>query len=374
VVLVVDDMAANRALLARILARDGHSTVTVSNAAEALERVAAVKPDVVLADVVMPGMNGIELCRALKADPAGRLTPVVLVTSLHGRDERITGIEAGADDFIVKPFDPEELRARVRSLVRLKRSTDDLDSADAVIMSLAMTVEARDPCTQGHCERLARWAVGLGRRLGLNEAQLAALERGGVLHDIGKVAVPDSILLKPGPLTAAEMAQMQQHTLIGDRLCSELRLLQSVRPIVRSHHERLDGSGYPDGLRGPQVPLLAQIISVVDVFDALTTARPYKPAFQPDVAVRELYAEARRGWRDERLVAEFAAFYTETLPTRAVAHGAHAAAGTGESPNGGLLPAGAEALSLCSSISIFPADQRAGAIATPTRLRRASEG
>jgi len=311
IVLVVDDMAANRALLARLLARDGHSTVTVSSAAEALERVTEVKPDVVLADVVMPGMDGIELCRALKADPAGHLTPVILVTSLHGRDERIKGIEAGADDFIVKPFDPEELRARVRSLVRLKRSTDDLDSADAVIMSLAMTVEARDPCTQGHCERLARWAVGLGRRLGLNDSQLAALERGGVLHDIGKVGVSDAILLKPGPLTAAEMVQM--------RLCSELRLLQSVRPIVRSHHERLDGSGYPDGLRGSQVPLLAQIIGVVDVFDALTTARPYKPAFQPDIAVQELYAEVRRGWRDERLVAEFAAFYTETLPSRAVA-------------------------------------------------------
>ena len=139
-----------------------------------------------------------------------------------------------------------------------------------------------------------------------------------MLHDIGKVGVPDAILLKAGPLTAAEMVQMQQHTLIGDRLCSELRLLKSVRPIVRSHHERLDGSGYPDGLRGSQVPLLAQIIGVVDVFDALTTLRPYKPAFAPDIAVQELYAEARRGWRDERLVAEFAAFYTETLPSRAV--------------------------------------------------------
>jgi putative two-component system response regulator len=313
VVLVVDDMAANRALLARVLARDGHATVTVASGPEALDCVGDVKPDVVLADVVMPGMDGIQLCRALKAESSGYLTPVVLVTSLNGREERIRGIDAGADDFIVKPFDPEELRARVRSLVRLKRSTDDLDSADAVIMSLAMTVEARDPCTQGHCERLARWAVGLGTRLGLSDAQLGALKRGAVLHDIGKIAVPDAILLKPGRLTPAEMVQMQQHTIIGDRLCSELRLLQPVRPIVRSHHERLDGSGYPDGLRESQIPLLAQIIGVVDVFDALTTARPYKPALQPDVALQELYLEARRGWRDERLVAEFAALRTETL-------------------------------------------------------------
>ena len=316
VVLVVDDIAANCTLLARLLARDGHRSVTVTDAAAALRSAAEVKPDVVLADVVMPGMNGIELCRALKATPACHLTPVVLVTSLHGRDERIKGIEAGADDFIVKPFDPEELRARVRSLVRLKRSTDDLDSADAVIMSLARTVEARDPYTQGHCERLAQWAVGLGARLGLGGAQLSALERGGVLHDIGKVGVPDAILLKPGPLTATEMVQMQQHTLIGDRLCSELRLLQAVRPIVRSHHERLDGSGYPDGLRGSAVPLLAQIISVVDVFDALTTSRPYKFALSRELAMEKLHEEARFGWRDDQLVTEFGALCDEALLVR----------------------------------------------------------
>ena len=306
-VLVVDDVRANRALLERLLTPEGYIVVTAANGEDALREARRVKPDVVLADVVMPVMDGFELCRAIKADPSGYLTPVVLVTSLHGRSERIRGIEVGADDFIVKPFDAEELRARIRSLVRLKRSTDDLDCADAVILSLAMTVEARDPCTQGHCERLARWAVGLGERVGLGAADLSALDRGGVLHDIGKVGVPDAILLKAGPLTPAEFAQMQQHTVIGDRLCSELRLLQPVRPIVRHHHERLDGSGYPDGLRGSRIPLLAQIISVVDVYDALTTARPYKPALAPDVALAELEAEGRRGWRDVALIAEFAA-------------------------------------------------------------------
>lgn len=313
-VLVVDDLHANRALLERLLAPEGYTVVTAANGEEALTKARRLKPDVVLADVIMPVMDGFELCRAIKADPSGYLTPVVLVTSLHGRSERIRGIEVGADDFIVKPFDPEELRARIRSLVRLKRSTDDLDCADAVILSLAMTVEARDPSTQGHCERLARWAVGLGRRVGLGAADLSALDRGGVLHDIGKVGVPDAILLKAGPLTAAEFAQMQQHTIIGDRLCSELRLLQPVRPIVRHHHERLDGSGYPDGLRGSRVPLLAQIISVVDVYDALTTARPYKAALTPEIALAELEAEARRGWRDPQLVAEFAALYAGKEP------------------------------------------------------------
>ena len=176
VVLVVDDVRANRALLERLLTPEGYIVVTAANGEDALREARRVKPDVVLADVVMPVMDGFELCRAIKADPSGYLTPVVLVTSLHGRSERIRGIEVGADDFIVKPFDAEELRARIRSLVRLKRSTDDLDCADAVILSLAMTVEARDPCTQGHCERLARWAVGLGERVGLGAADLSALD------------------------------------------------------------------------------------------------------------------------------------------------------------------------------------------------------
>jgi putative two-component system response regulator len=310
-------MAAQRELLSRHLARDGHAVVRASSGPEALKLAGECRPDVVLADVVMPGMDGTELCRALKAVPDGYLTPVVLVTSLHGRDERIKGIDAGADDFIVKPVDPEELRARVRSLVRLRRSTADLDSAEAVIMSLAMTVEARDPCTLGHCERIAAWSVRLGTRLGLSGAQINALRRGGVLHDIGKVGIPDAILLKPGRLTASEMEQMRQHTLIGDHLCSGLRLLQAVRPIVRSHHERLDGSGYPDGLRGADVPLLAQIVSIADVFDALTTTRPYKPALSPALAVDQLLAEARLGWRDGALVTEFAAICAGSPPREA---------------------------------------------------------
>jgi putative two-component system response regulator len=236
---------------------------------------------------------------------------VVLVTSLDGSKERIRGIDAGADDFLRKPFDPHELRARVRSLLRLKRYTDDLDSADAVIMSLARTVEARDASTEGHCQRLAVLAVGVGARLGLGAADLGALERGGVLHDVGKIAIPDAILLKPSRLTAAEFERMKQHTIIGDRLCSEFRPLRDVRQIVRHHHERLDGSGYPDGLRGDEVPLLAQIMSVVDVYDALTTTRPYKAALTPARAFEELMAEARRGWRDAALVEQLLGLYGE---------------------------------------------------------------
>lgn len=305
-VLVVDDAPANVALLQHLLTRENYRVVTAVDGVEALAVMQTNPPDLVLTDVVMPRCDGVQLCRAIKANRATRLIPVVLVTSLQGRDDRLRGIEAGADDFLLKPFDPNELRARVRSLLRLKAYTDELDSAEAVIMSLARTVEARDAATEGHCQRLSTLAAELGRRLGLSASDVAALERGGVLHDIGKIGVPDSVLLKPGRLTPEEFELVKQHTILGDELCSSLRFLRRVRPIVRHHHERLDGSGYPDGLAGSAVPLLAQIMSVVDVYDALTTARPYKGALTAARAFEELRLEAQRGWRDPLLVEELA--------------------------------------------------------------------
>ncbi len=231
--------------------------------------------------------------------------PVVLVTGLGEREDRIAGIDAGADDFLTKPVDAQELKARVRSLVRLKRFTDDLDSAESVILSLGLTIEARDASTHGHCERMAAYATALGVHLDLPDDDIAALHRGGYLHDVGKVGVPDGILLKPTRLTPDEMAIMQRHTIIGDALCGDLRLLNKVRPIVRHHHERLDGSGYPDGLRNEAIPLLAQILGIVDVFDALTSERVYRAPMTTEAAAAELEEEARRGWRNPGLVQQF---------------------------------------------------------------------
>lgn len=296
----------NVALLKELLSRDGHTVLTAGDGIEGLAIVERERPELVLSDVIMPGKDGYELCRAIKTNPATRFTPVVLVTSLQGREERLKGINAGADDFLSKPVDPLEVCARVRSLVRLKRYTDELDSAEAVIMSLARTVEARDPCTEGHCQRLSKLGVAMGTRLGLGAEDLSALARGGVLHDLGKIGISDAVLNKPATLTAAEFEQMKQHAVIGDHLCSELRVLQAVRPIVRHHHERLDGSGYPDGLRGSAVPLLAQIVAIVDVYDALTSARPYHEPISSDLALETLRDEAAKGWRDTELVAEFA--------------------------------------------------------------------
>jgi cyclic di-GMP phosphodiesterase len=301
-ILVVDDVAANVRLLDRLLSAQGYTVTTATDGEEALEAVATRLPDLLLMDVRMPRLDGIEACRRLKHDEKTRLIPVVLMTGFSEPEDRIRAIDAGADDLLAKPIDQPELMARVRSLIRLKRYTDDLDSAEAVILSLALTIEARDPYTEGHCQRLARYAVAVGRRAGLPEEDLATLHRGGYLHDIGKIGIPDAILLKRGRLTTEEYEAIKQHPVIGDRLCANLRFLTRVRPIVRHHHERLDGSGYPDGLRGDAIPLVAQITSVVDVYDALTTRRPYKEAWPVATALSELRTQAVSGWRRRDLV------------------------------------------------------------------------
>src|SRR3954464_581777 len=260
---------------------------------------------------MVPRGHGYELCRRLKDQSATRFVPVVIVTSQADRLDRLKGIEAGCDDFLTKPFDSAELHARIQSLVRLKRYTDELESAESVILGLGATIEARDPSTNGHCQRLAHYATRLGTMLGLDEEDLGALERGGFLHDIGKIAVPDSVLLKGGKLDPQESRVMRKHPLVGDSLCAGLRSLYKVRPIVRHHHERLDGTGYPDGLRNGEVPLLAQIIGIVDVFDALTTDRPYRVACRCDEAFEVLSDEAVKGWRDRALVDAFVTVVTQ---------------------------------------------------------------
>jgi len=294
-VLIADDQESIRSLFDRVLSADGHDVVLAPDGASALAAIHRQRPDVVLLDVAMPLVNGLEVCRQLKADPATRLTPVVLVSGQTDLEDRINGIEAGADEYLSKPVHPHELRARVRSLSRVKQLIDALDSAEAAFVALALTIEARDPYTNGHCERLSRLAVQLGRALGIGADDLHALQRGAYLHDIGKVGVPDSILLKPAPLTAEEWTLMRRHPEIGDTLCAPLQSLRTVRPIILGHHERIDGSGYPAGLRGNAVPLLAQIVGIVDVYDALTSKRPYRDALTHDEAVKFVLEETHVG-------------------------------------------------------------------------------
>jgi putative two-component system response regulator len=304
-VLVVDDDPAVGEILSRLLDRDGYEVTVVADGPAVFEVMSHRPPDAILLDVVLPGMSGFEVCRRLKHDPRTLLTPVVLVTGLGQREQRIEGLEAGADDFLTKPVDTQELLVRVRSLVRMKRYTDDLDSAASILMALAVQIEERDGNTQGHCHRMANYATALGRRLGLGAADLQALHRGGFLHDIGMLTLPDSVLNKTGSLEPDEYELMKSHTVLGESLCGALRSLGAVRPIIRWHHERLDGSGYPDRLQGDAIPLLAQIIGIVDVYDAITTQRPYQRAKSIEDAVELLRAQVIRSWRRRDLVEEF---------------------------------------------------------------------
>jgi putative two-component system response regulator len=253
----------------------------------------------------MPPPDGFQVCKQLKQNEETRLIPIIIVTASGELESRVRGIEAGADDFLTKPVHRVELDARVRSLLKLKQFTDELENSETVLISLALAVEAKDPSTHGHCERLADYAVQLGRRLGLSSEQLTALRRAGYLHDLGKIIIPEAILLKRGPLTPEEWEVMRMHPEVGERICQPLRSMRLVLPIIRHHHERWDGSGYPDGLNGETIPLTARILQMVDVFDALVTDRPYRAALSAAEATKVLQEEASQEWYDPKLLTEF---------------------------------------------------------------------
>ncbi len=297
-ILVVDDDSRIRSALARLLRMEGYDVAMEVDGKGALETVPLLRPDLVLLDVVMPGMRGERVCKALKGDPETRLIPILLLTGLMDSEDRVRGLEAGADDFLTKPPDRQELMARVRALLRAKSFTDRLVLAESVVLSLARSIEGKDPYTEGHCERLAHFGSRLARRFGLLPAAVEAVYHGGFLHDIGKVAVPDAILLKAGPLTEDEWRLMKQHPVRGEHICGPLHSFGAVLPIIRNHHEKWDGSGYPDGLREDEIPLTARILQTVDVYDALITARPYKPAVTPQKALATMAEEVGRGWWD----------------------------------------------------------------------------
>jgi len=304
-VLVVDDHRLNAELLREMLGTRGYHATVVSSAADAESQIRRDPPDLILLDVIMPGKTGYELCRELKDDPQTRLIPIVMITGLNAQEDRLKAIEAGADDFLTKPVSPEELFARAKSLLKLKEFTDELETAESVLCTLGLSVEARDPYTEGHCERLARNASDLGRYLGLDDESVIALRRGGYLHDLGKIGVPDEILKKGSNLTPTEWEIMKLHPITGETICRPLKSLRLVLPIIRHHHEHSDGSGYPDGLKDGEIPLLPRILQVVDVYDALRTARPYKPALPHEQAAITMREEADAGLWDEDLVREF---------------------------------------------------------------------
>ncbi len=312
-ILVADDEAGNRGLYSEMLDRAGYGVICAEDGEQALQVVREEPVDMALLDVNMPRRTGFSACLAIKSQPETRLLPVVLVTALTSTEDRIQGIECGADDFLSKPVNQQELLARVQSLLRLKQFTDELENAETILYSLALSIEAKDPYTEGHCDRLSKYSVALAEHLGLSEELRVTLHRAGIIHDIGKIAVPEHVLLKPGRLTDEEWIIMRQHPIVGERICSPLKSFRLVLPVIRHHHEKFDGSGYPDGLKGEQIPLTARILQTVDIYDALTTDRPYRKALQPREALAIMQEEVKRGWWDGAVVNALQALMLDPL-------------------------------------------------------------
>jgi putative two-component system response regulator len=287
-ILVVDDEPSIVDVLTRFLSREGYSVITAANGREALERVRQSPPDLILLDVTMPELDGFIVCQLLKEDKRTALIPITMLTGLDDREHRTRGIEAGADDFLTKPFEQSILRARIRSQLRLKHLTDQLEHTENVIFMLAQAVEAKDAYTEGHLRRLSNYGEQLALACGLSPSDVAAVRYGGVLHDIGKIGVDEAIIRKPGPLTPEEVAQMRRHPEIGAQIISQMRFAREVAPIISAHHEYWDGSGYPHGLSGEQIPLGARIITIVDAYDAMTTDRPYRTALSDAETLKRL--------------------------------------------------------------------------------------
>ncbi len=295
-ILIVDDEPSALKTMGALLFHEGYELRFASNGPEALAKAAELTPDLILLDVMMPDMDGFEVCRHLRATPLLAEVPIIMVTALDDRDSRLRGIEAGADDFVSKPFDRIELRMRIRTITRinhyqqlleersnLQRANAELAQAyDDTLKGWSLALELRDNETQGHSQRVTETTLSLARATGITDNKLVHIRWGALLHDIGKMGIPDSILNKPGPLTNEEWEIMRKHPVYAYELLSPITYLRPALDIPYSHHEKWDGTGYPCGLKGEQIPLAARIFAIVDVWDALCSSRPYRAAWQEE--------------------------------------------------------------------------------------------
>lgn len=304
-ILIVDDLEAHLELMEAIFEKEGYHVVTAHNADEALQFLEKFSPDMAILDVVMPGMNGYELCKMLKEKSGARFFPVILLTSLSELEDKIAGIEAGADDFITKPFKSIELTAKVRSLLKFKKLQEELDHSESVILTLAVALESKDPYTKGHSESVGNLSAEFASFIGLSEKEQNLIKKAGIIHDIGKIGIGDSILHKNGALTKEEIRLIDQHTVIGEKICRPLHSLSAILPTIRHHHERWDGGGFPDRLKGEQIPIMARILSIVDTFDAMVSERPYRVPVSIEKATKKMEEEKNSGQWDPALLEKF---------------------------------------------------------------------
>jgi putative two-component system response regulator len=311
-IFIVDDDAQVRSLLRVLLKSRGYGVEEFGAAEPALERIRVEPPDLVFLDLQLPDRSGHSVLEEIRSAPATRLLPVVMLTGFASADEKVRAYELGVTDFLAKPFSPDELLPRVRSLVLLKLFADEHEHAGQMLMTLARTIDARDPYTAGHSGRVAGYAELVALRMDVPPATRLDMRRGALFHDLGKIVIPDGVLLKPGPLTEAERGIIQQHPIVGADLLAPMKTMLKTLPIVHSHHERLDGSGYPDGLNGESLPRAVRIVTVCDIFDALTTTRAYRGALTRHEAYELLADGVRRGWWDGDVLRELQAAVAET--------------------------------------------------------------
>lgn len=304
-ILIVDDVLSNLELMETTLGKEGFNVLTALNGADALQIIKDSPPDLAILDVMMPGMDGYELCRRLKAMSGSKFFPVIMVTALNGLEDKIRGLEAGADDFFSKPFHAIEFMTKIRSLLKLKRLQEELDHSESIILTLAIALEAKDPYTKGHSERVGNLSVELALFIGLPEKEQSLIRKAGIIHDIGKIGIGEGVLHKQEPLSEEELQLIRQHPIIGENICKPLYSIQAILPAIRHHHERWDGRGYPDGLRGDEIPLMAKILGIADSLDAIMSERPYRRPASMEEALRKMEMERFSGQWDSWLVERF---------------------------------------------------------------------
>lgn len=317
-VFIIDDDPQVRSLLRTLLRSGGYGVEEFGAAEPGLERIRTDPPDLLFLDLQLPDRSGHSVLEEIRSRPATRLLPVVMLTGFASSEEKVRAYELGVTDFLAKPFSPDELLPRIRSLVLLKLFADEHEHAGQMLTTLARTIDARDPYTAGHSGRVAEYAELVALRMDVPTATRLDMRRGALFHDLGKIVIPDGVLLKPGPLTVEERGIIQRHPVVGAELLAPMKTMLKTLPIVHSHHERLDGSGYPDGLAGNSLPRAVRIVTVCDIFDALTTTRAYRQALTREAAYEILADGVGRGWWDGEVLRELRAVVaeTETGPAR----------------------------------------------------------
>jgi putative two-component system response regulator len=304
-ILVVDDVQSNLELMEAVFTKEGFKVHTALNSLVALDIFRKYPIDLALLDVMMPVTDGFKLCRNLKEISGKRFFPIILLTALTDRQSKIKGIESGADDFISKPFDPTELNLKIKSLLNLKTLNEELDHSENIILTLAVAMESRDPYTKGHSARVSKLSADFVAFLSLPEHDRKEMKKAGILHDIGKICLSESLLRKPGALTNEEVEMIKTHTVLGEELCTPLFSMRRILPAIRHHHERWDGTGFPDGLSGQDIPIMARILAIIDTFDAMVSVRPYRDRRSVSVSLETMESERYSGQWDSELVGYF---------------------------------------------------------------------